>query len=662
MNPFGKFRSAPLRILALALSLPVVAAASSGSAMAVTVTFTSVGSNTWVVPAGVTSVSVVATGGGGGGYNGGMGGSGCRVTATVAVTPGASIGVGVGGGGGGSAAGAGGGGGSSNFQINDPAKMVIAGGGGGGGFSTGVGDSAGSACAGGVAAGGNATAATGGTFPGLGGNAGVGGAGGNNGGGNIGGTGGSGLAGAGGAGTSDGGGGGGSGSGAGGPPAATAAAGGTGGGAGGAAGSGGNGKGGGGAGWGGGGGGANSGGGGAGGSAPVAGAAYAVAGNGGAPDSSGGNGSVAITYTPNTAPMASAVAISGSVHFGSTLTGSYIYADAENDAQSGSQLRWMRDSQSGGSNKVAISGATASTYSPVATDAGSYVFFCVTPVASTGVLTGSETCSAGTALVLVPNLTLPAPVAGIGAGQLTLLDLSTGYGPTLTICMTYAVREILGTDAAYQGQAATGDARISQGGKIISFYPLTAGAQSGAAGIRLTGFNYLNLDTSCGNLGVAPALYNPTEFAAALGALGASAQIDSVGVITVNAGGTLYVIRPDYVVTPGAAGAPRLVQGSDGLYRFSDSAGNTQLLRPAFLAPDLLQSAVGTAFGGYITLQTDGTAVWTPPSGTQFVATPEMILGGVAADFPASGLLNDAANHYRYRAAFSSQGLSVTPR
>ncbi|MES2948119.1 MAG: hypothetical protein V4858_06195 [Pseudomonadota bacterium] len=662
MNPLKKFRPVQIRAIALALSLPLMAAVSSGSAMATTVTFTSVGSNTWMVPAGVTSVSIVATGGGGGGYNGGLGGSGCTVTATVAVTPGASIPVGVGGGGGGSAAGAGGGGGSSSFQINNPANMVIAGGGGGGGFSNAMGDSAGSACAGGVAAGGNGTAVSGSTYPGLGGNGGVGGAGGNSGGGNIGGTGGSGLAGAGGAGTSDGGGGGGSGSGAGGLPASTAGTGGAGGGAGGAAGSGGNGKGGGGAGWGGGGGGATSGGGGAGGSAPVTGASYAMAGNGGASNSSGGDGSVTITYTANTVPTASAVAISGAAQVGSSLTGNYTYADTESDVESGSRMRWMRGSQSSGSDKVAIGDATAISYIPVGTDVGSYVFFCVTPVAGTGILTGGETCSAGTAVVLVPNTGLPASVPGIGASQLTRLDLSTGYGPTLTTCMANAVRQIFGTDAAYQGQAATGGARISQGGHIISFYPLAAGTQSSVAGIRLTGSNSLNLDTSCGNVSVAPALYNLTEFAAALGALGASAEIDAAGVITVNAGGTMYVVRPDYLVTPGAAGAPRLLQGTDGLYRFSDSAGNTQLLRPAFLAPNLLQSAVGTALGGSIVLQTDGTAIWTQFGGQQFVATPEMVLGGVAADFPASGLLNDAANHYRYRVAILSQGLSVAPR
>jgi LruC domain-containing protein len=98
--------------------------------------FTTVGTHTWVVPAGVTSVKVWVVGGGGGaggGWSplnsgGGGGGGGYAHHAAFAVTPGASLSVVVGaGGGGGGAEVAGSNGGDSSF-----AGTVVGRGGGGG--------------------------------------------------------------------------------------------------------------------------------------------------------------------------------------------------------------------------------------------------------------------------------------------------------------------------------------------------------------------------------------------------------------------------------------------------------------------------------------------------------------------------------------------------
>jgi hypothetical protein len=108
----------------------------------------------------------------------------------------------------------------------------------------------------------------------------------------------------------------------------------------------------------------------------------------------------------NSAPAATSVSIAGTVQAGSTLTGSYTYTDADSDAQGTSTFRWVKNNANtgvGGGTNV----GTTTTYSPVAGDVGSYLYYCVTPVAAAGTTTGTEVCSAATSAVAVA----PAPTA-----------------------------------------------------------------------------------------------------------------------------------------------------------------------------------------------------------------------------------------------------------
>ncbi len=92
-----------------------------------------------------------------------------------------------------------------------------------------------------------------------------------------------------------------------------------------------------------------------------------------------------ITVTAvNDAPVAGTVTFTGTMIPGSTLTGSYTYSDAEGDAEGTSTYRWYRADNASGTNEVAITGATARTYTLVSADAGKYVSFQVTPAASAG--------------------------------------------------------------------------------------------------------------------------------------------------------------------------------------------------------------------------------------------------------------------------------------
>ena len=104
---------------------------------------------------------------------------------------------------------------------------------------------------------------------------------------------------------------------------------------------------------------------------------------------------VMASFTANAAPVATVNAISGTPAVGQTLTGSYRYSDAEEDPESGSTTRWLRNAVNSSAGADAISGATGMTYTPGLPDRGQYLFFCVIPKASRGTSLGTEACSSG---------------------------------------------------------------------------------------------------------------------------------------------------------------------------------------------------------------------------------------------------------------------------
>ncbi|WP_422004329.1 MBG domain-containing protein [Roseivirga pacifica] len=83
--------------------------------------------------------------------------------------------------------------------------------------------------------------------------------------------------------------------------------------------------------------------------------------------------------TPNSAPTASNVSISGTFGIGQELTGNYTYADSDSDAESGSTFKWYRSDNASGSNRTAIVGATSKTYTLTNDDLNKYISFEVTP-------------------------------------------------------------------------------------------------------------------------------------------------------------------------------------------------------------------------------------------------------------------------------------------
>ncbi|MCF8366007.1 MAG: hypothetical protein K9H16_09510, partial [Bacteroidales bacterium] len=95
--------------------------------------------------------------------------------------------------------------------------------------------------------------------------------------------------------------------------------------------------------------------------------------------------------TQNLAPVAYYATVSGVLEVGGALTGSYTYADFENDPEGTSTIQWYHADDATGTNQSAISGATAETYELASADAGKYISFEVTPVAATGTSPGTPT-------------------------------------------------------------------------------------------------------------------------------------------------------------------------------------------------------------------------------------------------------------------------------
>ncbi|MED4755597.1 hypothetical protein [Brevibacillus choshinensis] len=121
-------------------------------------------------------------------------------------------------------------------------------------------------------------------------------------------------------------------------------------------------------------------------------------------------------------PKASNVLITGTPEVGQTLTGSYIYTDANADTEGVSTFKWY-------ANGAVIAGANAKTYTLNSSELGKTIQFEVTPVAQTGVKNGSAVKSAATATVINPN---EAPTASS-----VLISGTAQVGETLTGSYTY---------------------------------------------------------------------------------------------------------------------------------------------------------------------------------------------------------------------------------
>ncbi|WP_208629638.1 immunoglobulin-like domain-containing protein, partial [Paenibacillus ferrarius] len=126
---------------------------------------------------------------------------------------------------------------------------------------------------------------------------------------------------------------------------------------------------------------------------------------------------------PNAAPIASNVQITGTAEVGQTLTGSYNYADSENDLEGSSIFKWYQVS---GSTETIIPGTSGKSYVVQQADVGKALKFEVTPIASSGTTNGVAVKSTITAIV-VGNTIPSSPISDLQIKGQTSSTASFGF-------------------------------------------------------------------------------------------------------------------------------------------------------------------------------------------------------------------------------------------
>ncbi|MBK6569521.1 InlB B-repeat-containing protein [Candidatus Aalborgicola defluviihabitans] len=382
---------------------------------------------------------------------------------------------------------------------------------------------------------------------------------------------------------------------------------------------------------------------------------------------------VTATFLVNTPPVASNVGINGSLQISRILTGRYTYSDAQNDPQGISTFRWMRDSQSSGATKVAVPGATSISYAVVSIAQSRYLFFCVTPVATSGVTTGVEVCSSAVDTEL-GNPPPPPPVFPPGpfpwAGMVTaptVLDLHTEKGTATMVGVASVLERVLSPGLRFVGQSSLGIVVMAApNGQNYVFAPLAVQFNDPRAdGLYPVGNGQYQVVVSGTALLIVPAVQNLDELVGLLPA-GATARMENNGVLSAAVDGQTYVVQPSFWSKPQfnlSAGAT-LTMELDGYLHFTDSKGNNQILYPAILEPDLLlrnlQSIDSSATLG---IQSDGTAS-IRIQGQTGVWVADLVLSDVPVAKNPGPWWSDGLQRYRMRlqsiwAGALTQGFTV---
>ncbi len=179
---------------------------------------------------------------------------------------------------------------------------------------------------------------------------------------------------------------------------------------------------------------------------------------------------VGAIITAQAAPTAIVQSITGTTQVGQTLTGHYTYSDANSDAEGMSTYKWYRSDDASGTNKVAIAGATATTYSLQATDLGKYISFEVTPVASAGTTTGVAVESAKVGAIITAQAAPTAIVQSI-TGTTQVGEILTGH---YTYSDVNSDAEGMSTYKWYRSDDASGTNKVAIAGATATTYSLQA--------------------------------------------------------------------------------------------------------------------------------------------------------------------------------------------
>lgn len=264
----------------------------------------------------------------------------------------------------------------------------------------------------------------------------------------------------------------------------------------------------------------------------------------------------------------------------------------------------------------------------------------------------------------IPLLNLTAATCGVNVWP-PVVDLSSGDGPSFTANMVAILSSTLGMPLRFLEQTLCGTVTLSGfGAGKLAFLPHTF--QTGddrVNGVYPVGNGQYQLISNGQSLVLAPGVVHVEQLAGMFP--GVAAAIADNGVISATLDGVTYVVQPDTtVVLEAATDSARLVLGTDGLWRFTDKAGNSQILFQAFMEPATLRSILqGMDPGASLSIQLDGTATIVL-NATTYTLVPDITLGPIPADRVGQRWWQDGATRYRLvnvQGTGTSQGLSVRP-
>lgn len=259
-------------------------------------------------------------------------------------------------------------------------------------------------------------------------------------------------------------------------------------------------------------------------------------------------------------------------------------------------------------------------------------------ISGPGCVSFSTTCG------MVPPFAYMPYVQGVALPN--VLDMGSGAGVSLNSCTLPALQQLLGGTWGYAGQNRNGQATYTWNGQAVSVFPLSSSSTANLSpAFQYNASNLLSLVTPCGTIGVAGVPMNLDQFGAALTSLGTQSSIDQNGVITIRLNGVVYVLRADLLIQSKPGSKSGISIGGAGTYSFTDSAGNMQYLRAAFLD----MAALSTAVGGSLAVQLDGTVIQTI-GGQRWLLIADSNLSSLPTDHNLdTGVWADGTNHFSYR-------------
>jgi hypothetical protein len=178
----------------------------------------------------------------------------------------------------------------------------------------------------------------------------------------------------------------------------------------------------------------------------------------------------------NNAPLATNINLTGISIISQQLSGSYAFTDSESDPEGTSLYKWFRADNNSGLNAIEIPGANLQTYTLVAADETKFIAFEVTPIASSGNLTG------------VP---IKSPYIGEVKGSVTYLAFQDFDGNTTWNYTSDVLFFDNGTDGFYGITNALNN--ILNTTNYIGLFDLNDEDDNGTSGFATVSFDTINV-------------------------------------------------------------------------------------------------------------------------------------------------------------------------